>query len=293
VVFDRLLELSKQHISTVLKSPLQPLFVDPARCTTGIYCRKPKGLPWTNESKPKASVFATVCTTRGKKPCKCNKVPSACACPVGTTQIAKPEVQEGDLSCDGTRIVPPNAPEVPLLAELSGTLGLGSAGVSSTFCERRLLYLDPKIPIAEGMRIRLELTPEEKEANEPLPRLALGNVSSDGGGTVLEIEPKDSSVYILTGEEGNCRYLHAIVGASKGKMLAKHRDSSSILRAAGTGKRAMPDFTLVMTHVGVIEVGGKRVGRARVATVYWGYSSRLKPVQRGVPADLDSDSDSV
>jgi hypothetical protein len=138
----------------------------------------------------------------------------------------------------------------------------------------------------------LELTPEEKEANEPLPRLVLGNVSSDGGGTVLEIEPKDNSVYILPGEKGNARYLHAIVGASQKKMLAQHRDSSGILRAAGNSKRAMPDFTLVTTHVGVIEVGGKRVGRARVATVYWGYSCPLKPVQRGAPADADSGSDS-
>ena len=292
VLFDRLLALNKQRISTVLESPLQPLYVDPDRCTAKTYCQTPKGVPWTNNSKPMAPVFATVCTTRGQKPCKCLEVPSDCVCPVGTRQIAKPEVQKGDSSCDGTRIVPPNAPEVALLAELSGTLGLGSAYSASTYCVRRLLYLDPRIPITEGMRIRLEQTPEETKANVPLPRLVLGNVGSDGGGTVLEIEPKDNSVYILPGEEGNCRYLHAIVGASKGKMLAKHRDSSSILRAEGTGKRAMPDFTLVTTHVGVIEVGGMGVGRARVATVYWGYSCRLKPVQRGVPADSDSDSDS-
>ena len=87
-------------------------------------------------------------------------------------------------------------------------------------------------------------------------------------------------------------YLHGIAGAGKGKMLAFHRDSSALLRAASNGKRALPDFTLVTTDVGVIEVGGKDVGRVRFATVHWGYACRLRPLKQGVTAAADSDTDS-
>ena len=39
----------------------------------------------------------------------------------------------------------------------------------------------------------------------------------------------------------------------------------------------MPDFTLVTTHVGAIEVGGQVVGLARFATVNWRYTCRFGP----------------
>jgi hypothetical protein len=116
----------------------------------------------------------------------------------------------------------------------------------------------------------------------------------DGSGVAVDIEPQADSLYILLGEKGNCQYLHGIAAAGKGSMLASHRDSSALLHAASNGKRALPDFTLVTTHVGVIEVGGVVVGRVRIATVHWGHSCDLRPfIQQGVPsaADFDTDSD--
>jgi hypothetical protein len=146
----------------------------------------------------------------------------------------------------------------------------------------------------DNMSFRWDLTEEELGGEQHLPRLLLKKVVLDGSGVAVDIEPQADSLYILLGEKGNCQYLHGIAAAGNGSMLASHRDSSALLHAASNGKRALPDFTLVTTHVGVIEVGGVVVGRVRIATVHWGHSCDLRPfIQQGVPsaADFDTDSD--
>ena len=75
--------------------------------------------------------------------------------------------------------------------------------------------------------------------------------------------------------------MHQTVSASDGTVLGGHRDSSSHLRVEHNGRRAMPDFTLVTTHVGAIEVGGQVVGLARFATVNWRYTCRFGRVKPG------------
>ncbi len=134
-------------------------------------------------------------------------------------------------------------------------------------------YCDQLIQANPGLRAILAADPS---GTTELQRL-------DGSGVAVDIEPQADSLYILLGEHGNCKYLHGIAAAGKGSMLASHRDSSAHLHAASNGKLALPDFTLVTTHVGVIEVGGENVGRVRIATVHWGHSSDLRPfIQQGV-----------
>ncbi len=53
----------------------------------------------------------------------------------------------------------------------------------------------------------------------------------------------------------------------------------------------MPDYTLVTTHVGAIELDGEISCLARFAAVHWGHSCRLRRVKQGVAAD-DTDGDS-
>ena len=110
---------------------------------------------------------------------------------------------------------------------------------------------------------------------------------------VVVVQPLQCSVYILTGGDGNCALLHAMerAVAAEGMALAGHRDSSTFLRDVTTGRRAMPDFTLVSTHAGAIEVNGEASCLARFATVHWGHSCLVRRVKRGVAADEDSDTD--
>ena len=110
---------------------------------------------------------------------------------------------------------------------------------------------------------------------------------------VVVVQPLQCSVYILTGGDGNCALLHAMerAVAAEGMALAGHRDSSTLFRDVTTGRRAMPDFTLVSTHAGAIEVNGEASCLARFATVHWGHSCLVKRVKRGVAAD-DTDGDS-
>ena len=299
VLFDELLELNKRQFRDVLaSSPLQSQYLDPNMCTARTYNERPRGVPWTEATKPGRPVFANVCTTQGQLACKCDvAVASDCACPKLPTQIAKPLVVDGDRYCDGSRLVPPGDPIAKPLTDVSNTLGLGSEGAQLVLSQRVLMFINRETLTAysvEEMSFRWDLTKEELGAEQQLPRLLLKNVVLDGSGVAVDIEPQADSLYILLGEKGNCKYLHGIAAAGNGSMLASHRDSSALLHAASNGKRALPDFTLVTTHVGVIEVGGEDVGRVRIATVHWGHSSVLRPfIQQGVPsaADFDTDSD--
>ncbi len=296
-LFARVVAANKLQIRNVLQSsPLQPEYLNPDLCTAGIYNERPRGLPWTLASRPDIPVFATVCTAQGLAPCKCDELPSDCACRVLPTQIAKPMVHKGDRTSDGSRVVPRSAPMAELLADVSSTLGLGSEGVEPEHSERVLMFIDPEILrlySVAGMSIRLDLTKEEQNAEQKLPRLLLRKVGNDGGGVALDIELQDGSAYILLGERGNAEHLHGIASAGKkGKMLAFHRDSSTFFRAASNGKRALPDYTLVTTHVGAIVVNGIVVGYARFAAVHWGYTCRLRRLQQGEPAAADSDTES-
>ena len=294
-LFARVVAANKLQIHNVLQSsPLQPEYLNLS--TAGIYNELPRGLPWTMDSMPAIPVFATVCTAQGLAPCKCDELPSDCACRVLPTQIAKPMVKKGDRTYDGSRVLPRSAPMAELLADVSSTLGLGSKGVEPEHSERVLMFIDPEILrlySVDGMSIRLDLTEEEQNAEQQLPRLQLQKVKNDGGGVALDIELRDGSAYILLGEKGNAEHLHGIASAGKkGKMLAFHRDSSTFFRAASNGKRALPDYTLVTTHVGAIVVNGSVVGFARFAAVHWGYTCRLRPLKQGEPAAADSDTES-
>jgi hypothetical protein len=127
VLFEELLELNKRQIRDVLaSSPLRSQYLDPNMCTARTYNTRPRGVPWTEATKPGKPVFANVCTTQGLLPCKCDvTVASDCACPKIATQIAKPLVVDGDRYCDGSRLVPPGDPIAKPLTERVEHFGLG------------------------------------------------------------------------------------------------------------------------------------------------------------------------
>ena len=173
-LFARVVAANKLQIHNVLQSsPLQPEYLNLS--TAGIYNELPRGLPWTMDSMPNIPVFATVCTAQGLAPCKCDELPSDCACRVLPTQIAKPMVKKGDRTYDGSRVVPRSAPMAELLADVSSTLGLGSKGVEPEHSERVLMFIDPEILkrySVEGMSIRLDLTRRKSKTRSSNSRVS-------------------------------------------------------------------------------------------------------------------------
>jgi hypothetical protein len=203
-----------------------------------------------------------------------------------------PELDKG---CDGSREVPQGTPVAELLRAVSGTLGLASPDAEILVAERLMLYPPKGFQFSDGMTVRWELTEQELATlHEHLPKLVLYKSPADargasGNNKVVVVQPLQCSAYILTGD-GNSALLHGMerADASEGMALTGHRDSSTLFRDVATGRRAMPDYTLVTTHVGAIMLNGSTCCLARFATVNWGHSSRVRRVKRG---DTGGDSD--